>query len=59
MFDLDAIDGQIEREFMKEASMLDLGGRKYAIKKKKLMDRAKKEPEMVSQLIRTWIQEKG
>ncbi|HYK89554.1 MAG TPA: flagellar basal-body MS-ring/collar protein FliF [Acidobacteriota bacterium] len=56
---LDAIDDQIEREFMKEASMLDLGGRKYALKKKKLMDRAKKEPEMVSQLIRTWIQEKG
>ncbi len=59
MLNLDAIDDQIEREFMKEASLLDLGGRKYTIKKKKLMERAKKEPEMVSQLIRTWIQEKG
>jgi flagellar biosynthesis/type III secretory pathway M-ring protein FliF/YscJ len=38
---------------------VDLGGRKYAILKKKLVDRAKKEPEMVSQLIRSWIQEKG
>ena len=59
MFDLDAIDDKIERDFMKEATMVDLGSRKYAILKKKLMDRAKKEPEMVSQLIRTWIQEKG
>ncbi len=59
VINLDAIDDQIEREFMKEAQMLDLGGRKYAIKKKKLMDRAKKEPEMVSQLIRAWIQEKS
>jgi len=59
IFDLDAIDDKIERDFMKEATMVDLGSRKYAILKKKLMDRAKKEPEMVSQLIRTWIQEKG
>ena len=59
IFDLDAIDDKIEREFMKEATMVDLGTRKYAILKKKLMDRAKKEPEMVSQLLRTWIQEKG
>ncbi len=57
--DMGAIDNQIEREFMKEVSMLDLGGRKYAILKKKLVDRAKKEPEMVSQLIRSWIQEKA
>lgn len=59
IFDLDAIDDKIERDFMKEATMVDLGSRKYAILKKKLMDRAKKEPEMISQLIRTWIQEKG
>lgn len=59
MFDLEAMDDKIEREFMKEATMLDLGGRKYAILKKKLMDRARKEPEMVSQLLRSWIQERG
>ncbi len=59
LLNLEAIDDQIEREFMKEASMLDLGGRKYAMKKQKLVEKAKKEPEMVSQLIRTWIQEKG
>jgi flagellar M-ring protein FliF len=59
MFNLEQIDDKLEQELMKEASMLDLGGRKYAIKKNKLIERAKKEPEMVSQLIRTWIQERG
>jgi flagellar biosynthesis/type III secretory pathway M-ring protein FliF/YscJ len=55
---LEALDDQIEREFMKEAQLLDAGTRKYAVMKKKLTERAKREPEMVSQLIRTWIHEK-
>ncbi len=59
LLDLEAIDDRIEKEFMREASLLDLGGRKYTLKKKKLMERVKREPEMVSQLIRTWIQERG
>jgi flagellar M-ring protein FliF len=55
---LEALDDQIEREFMKEAQMLDAGTRKYAVMKKKLTERSKREPELVSQLIRTWIHEK-
>jgi len=33
--------------------------RKYAAMKKKLIDKAKKDPEMVSQLIRTLLREKA
>jgi len=58
-FDLESYDNEIEREFMKEASTVDLGSRKYAVLKKKLVERAKKEPESVSQLIRAWVQERG
>jgi flagellar M-ring protein FliF len=49
---------QIERELMKEAHIVDSGGRKFAVIKKKLVDKAKKEPEMVSQLIRTMLRER-
>ncbi len=56
---LNASDEQIERELMKEANMIDLGGRKYAAMKKKLMDKAKKDPEMVSQLLRSLLREKA
>jgi flagellar M-ring protein FliF len=54
----ESLDDQIEREFMKEAQLLDAGSRKYAIMRKKLSERAKREPELVSQLIRSWIREK-
>jgi len=57
--DLEAIDGQIERELMKEAQMADLGSRKYVVLKKRLIERAKKDPELISQLIRTWLQERA
>jgi flagellar M-ring protein FliF len=53
-----ATDEQIERELMKEAHAVDKGGRKFAAMKKKLSDKAKKDPEMVSQLIRTLLREK-
>lgn len=53
-----ASDEQIERELMKEAHMADLGGRKFAVMKNKLTDKAKKEPEMLSQLIRTMLRER-
>ncbi len=52
------LDTQIEREFMKEAQLLDAGARKYAILRKKLSERAKREPEMVSQLVRSWVHER-
>ncbi|MBN1571462.1 MAG: flagellar M-ring protein FliF [Acidobacteria bacterium] len=51
-------DEQIERELMKEASAIDTGGRKFAAMKKKLVDKAKKDPEMVSQLIRSLLRER-
>ena len=51
-------DEQIERELMKEANSVDLGGRRFAAMKKKLADKARKDPEMVSQLIRTLLREK-
>jgi len=56
--DLHALDVQIERDFLKEAQMLDMGGRKYAVLRRKLSEKAQKEPEMVSQLVRSWIQER-
>ncbi len=54
----DANDEQIERELMKEANMVDLGSRKYAAIKKKVIEKAKKDPEMISQLLRTLMREK-
>jgi flagellar biosynthesis/type III secretory pathway M-ring protein FliF/YscJ len=43
---------------MKEANMVDMGGRKYTAMKNKLIEKAKKDPEMVSQLIRTVLRER-
>jgi flagellar M-ring protein FliF len=54
-----ATDEQIERELIREANAVEMGGRKYAAMKKKLMDKARKDPEMVSQLIRTLLREKA
>ena len=54
-----ATDEQIERELMKEATAVDMGGRKYVVMKKRLVEKAKKDPEMVSQLIRTLLREKA
>jgi flagellar M-ring protein FliF len=54
-----ASDEQIERELIKEASAVDMGGRKFAAMKKKLVDKARKDPEMVSQLIRSMLRERA
>jgi flagellar M-ring protein FliF len=54
-----ASDEQIERDLIREANTVDMGGRKFAAMKKKLMDKARKDPEMVSQLIRTLLREKA
>ncbi len=54
-----ASDEQIERELIREANAVDQGGRKYAAMKKRLVEKAKKDPEMVSQLIRTLLREKA
>jgi flagellar M-ring protein FliF len=56
--DLAAIDQRLEKDFLKEAQMLDLGTRKYSVLKKKLIERALKDPEAVSNLVRSWVAEK-
>ncbi len=58
VLDMSAIDDQIESELMKDAQVLDMGARKYSVLKRKLAERAQSEPEMVSQLVRSWIQER-
>jgi flagellar M-ring protein FliF len=61
--DMDALqavtDEQIEQELIREASMVESSGRKYSVIKKKLAEKAKKDPEMLSQLIRTLLKEKA
>jgi flagellar M-ring protein FliF len=52
-------DEQIERELMKEASVMDMGNRKYSVMKKKMVEKARKDPEVVSQLVRTLLREKA
>ena len=54
-----ATDAEIERELMREADSIGKGNRKYATIKKKLVEKAKKDPELVSQLIRSLLQEKA
>jgi len=54
-----ASDEEIERELMREANVADMGNRKYSVMKKRLSDKAKKDPEVVSQLIRTFLHEKA
>jgi flagellar biosynthesis/type III secretory pathway M-ring protein FliF/YscJ len=52
------IDRQIEQEFLNEAQMLGMDGRKFTVIRKRLADKAQKEPEMIAQLVRSWIQER-
>jgi flagellar M-ring protein FliF len=54
-----ATDEQIERELLQEAGSVDMGNRKYSAMKKKLMEKARRDPEMMSQLIRTLLREKA
>jgi flagellar M-ring protein FliF len=57
---LDSVsDEQIERELIQEANSVDIGVRKFAAMKKKLVEKAKKDPEMVSQLIRSLLNERA
>jgi flagellar M-ring protein FliF len=56
--DVSALDRQIEQEFLNEAQMLGMDGRKFTVIRKRLADKAQKEPEMLAQLVRSWIQER-
>jgi flagellar biosynthesis/type III secretory pathway M-ring protein FliF/YscJ len=57
--ELNSADDEIERELMKEASLAELGTRKHAVMKKKLVEKATKEPELISQLLRSLLHEKA
>ena len=50
-------DEQIEQELLKEASMANIGNRKITAIKKKIVEKAKKDPESVSQLLRSVLRE--
>jgi len=50
-------DQQIEQELLKEASLVDQGNRKAAVIKKKIVEKAKRDPETVSQLLRSVLRE--
>ncbi len=52
------LDEDIEGELLSQANLAGAGSRKYDILKKKVVDQVSKDPEQVSQLIRTWIHEK-
>jgi len=56
--DVSALDRQIEQEFLNEAQVLGMDGRKFTVIRKRLADKAQKEPEMIAQLVRSWIQER-
>ncbi|MBN2241186.1 MAG: flagellar M-ring protein FliF [Acidobacteria bacterium] len=57
LLSLEPSDEQIEQELLKEASLVSQGNRKVVALKKKLVEKANKDPEMVSQLIRSVLRE--
>jgi len=54
-----ALEEVIERELLSQAELASAGSRKYDVLKKKVVEQVSKDPEQVSQLIRTWIHEKS
>lgn len=54
---LEPSDEQIERELLKEVSVASKGKRKVTAIKKKLVEKTQKDPEMVSQLLRSVLRE--
>lgn len=59
-FDMEnATEEQIEDMLSNEETTLGKDSRRYAVIKKKLIDKARKHPELVSQLIRSMMQEKA
>ena len=57
--DAAAFEAEIERELLRESEVAGAGFRKYDLLKKKVVEHANKDPEQMSQLVRTWIQEKA
>jgi len=54
-----SLEDESDQDFLNQAEAAGVGVRKYDILKKKALDHVKKNPEQVSQLIRTWIHEKS
>jgi flagellar M-ring protein FliF len=54
-----SLDADMEQELLNQADFAGAGTRKYDILKRKVVDHVNKNPEQVSQLIRTWIHEKS
>jgi flagellar M-ring protein FliF len=52
-----ATEEEIEREFLKEAELASPGLRRFEVLKNRALEHANKEPEQLSQLIKTWIYE--
>lgn len=50
-------DEDIEQELLREAEAAGAGSKKYEVLKKKVIEHANKDPEQVSQLVRSWIHE--
>lgn len=48
---------EIEREFMREAELAAPGMRRFEVLKGRALEHANREPEQLSQLIKTWIHE--
>ncbi|MDR0842666.1 MAG: hypothetical protein LBP68_04505, partial [Acidobacteriota bacterium] len=55
----DATEEEIERALMSESESMDRGARRYTAIKKKLVEKAKKDPELVSQLLRSLMHGKA
>jgi flagellar biosynthesis/type III secretory pathway M-ring protein FliF/YscJ len=54
-----AFDAEIEKELLRESDLAGAGFRKYDVLKKKVVEHANKDPEQMSQLVRSWIKEKA
>lgn len=51
------LEAEVEQELMREAEAAGAGSRKYEVLKRKVVEHAQKDPEQVSQLVRSWIHE--
>jgi flagellar M-ring protein FliF len=52
-----SLEADIEQELLREAELAGAGSRKYEVLKRKVIEHANKDPEQVSQLVRSWIHE--
>jgi flagellar M-ring protein FliF len=53
------LEYDIEQEMLREAEAAGAGTKKYEVLKRKVIEHANKDPEQVSQLVRSWIHEQA